>query len=51
MTRTATTDASEGLGAYPDLVVKLEAPKASPTSPMLEGETMLEENCYHYLNH
>jgi hypothetical protein len=41
MTRTSTTDASEGLTACADLVVTLEAPTASPTRPTLEGETTL----------
>jgi hypothetical protein len=42
MTRTTTTDASEGLTTCADLVVTLEASKASPPSPTLEGETTLE---------
>jgi hypothetical protein len=35
-------DASEGLTTCPDLVVTVEASKASPLSPALEGETTLE---------
>jgi hypothetical protein len=41
MARTTTTDASEGPTACADLVATLEAPKASPSSPTLEGETTL----------
>jgi hypothetical protein len=42
MTRTTTPDASEGCSASVDLVITLEAPKISPTSPTLEGDTTLE---------
>jgi hypothetical protein len=42
MTRTTTTDAFEGTAACVDLMVTLEAPKASPSSPTLEGQTTLK---------
>jgi hypothetical protein len=42
MTRTTTTDAFEGLTACVDLMITLEAPKASPPSPTLEGHTTVE---------
>jgi hypothetical protein len=42
VTRTTTSDASEGLTTCADLVATLKAPKASPTSPTLESETTLE---------
>jgi hypothetical protein len=42
MTRTTTADAPEGRTARADLVVTLEAPKASSPSPMLEGEATLD---------
>jgi hypothetical protein len=42
MSRTMTTDASEGLMTCVDLMVTLKAPKASPSSPTLEGKTTLE---------
>jgi hypothetical protein len=40
--RTTTMDASEGLTTCVDLVVTIEAPKTSPPSPTLKGETTLE---------
>jgi hypothetical protein len=42
MTRTTTTDASEGLKACVDVLATLEGTEPSPTSPMLEGETTLK---------
>jgi hypothetical protein len=42
MTGLTTSDASKGLTESVGPVATLEAPKASPLSPMLEGETMLE---------
>jgi hypothetical protein len=42
MTRTTIADASEELTTRADLVAMLEAPKTSPPSPPLEGETPLE---------
>jgi hypothetical protein len=42
MSRTTTTDAFEGLTTCVDLMVTLKAPKTSPPSPTLEGETTLE---------
>jgi hypothetical protein len=41
MARTTTTDASERPTTSADLVATHEAPKASPLSPTLEGETTL----------
>jgi hypothetical protein len=37
-----TTDASEGLTASVDLMIMVEAPKASPASPTLEGYITLK---------
>jgi hypothetical protein len=42
MSRTTATDASEGLTTCVDLVITFKAPKTSPSSPTLEGETALE---------
>jgi hypothetical protein len=42
MTRLRTSDAYEGLTESAGPVATLEASEASPLSPMLESETMLE---------
>jgi hypothetical protein len=42
MTRMTTADASEWAMASANLVATLEAPEAPPSSPALEGKTMLE---------
>jgi hypothetical protein len=42
MTQTATTDASEGFTACVDLMVTLQTPKASSSSPTLERQTTLK---------
>jgi hypothetical protein len=42
MTRSMTGDTSKGLMACVDRMITLKAPKASPPSQMLEGDTTLE---------
>lgn len=42
VTRTTTSDASEGPSTCADLVAMLKAPETPPSSPMLEGETPVE---------